>query len=101
MNQEINNKKKKILISLFRFPYPATDGTRYKILDNVVEGLHKDFDLEFFVTTTEKIKLEDLEYFEKKYGKVHLFAESKSAFLWNAFCAIFSKFPIQAKVFIF
>ena len=99
MNPE--NKKKKILISLFRFPYPATDGTRYKILDNVIEGLLKDFDLEFFVATTEKIKPADFDFFEKKYGKVHLFTGSKFLFMQNAFSAIFSKFPIQSKVFIF
>ena len=94
-------KRKKILISLFRFPYPPSDGTRNKILKNIIEGLATDFDLEFFIVSTEKIDLKDIEFFEKKYGKIHLFKHSKFEMILKAFWALFLKLPIQARVYIY
>ncbi len=94
-------KRKKILISLFRFPYPASDGTRNKILKSVIEGLATDFDLEFFIVSTEKIEPKNVEYFKNKYGKIHLFKHSKFEMVLRAFCALFSKLPIQARVYIY
>jgi glycosyltransferase involved in cell wall biosynthesis len=97
----MESKRKKILISLFRFPYPPTDGTKRRILENVIEGLIKDFDLEFFVISHERISSENINFFEEKYGKVHLFTHSKFSMLWNACMVLFSQLPIQARIFIY
>lgn len=93
--------KPKILIALFRLPYPATDGTRYKILNNVALGLVHDFDVEFFIMNIKKYDRADVEYLEKNFGKVHLFHHSKLSYVLNSFPAFFSGLPLQAQAFRF
>ncbi len=93
--------KQKILLALFRMPYPATDGTRYKILNNVAGGLLKDFDVEFFVVSIKPVAREDVEYLERNFGKVHLFCHSKFAYGMSAIPAFFSGLPLQAEAFRF
>jgi glycosyltransferase involved in cell wall biosynthesis len=97
----METRRKKILISLFRFPYPPSDGTKRRIVENVIEGLIKEFDLEFLVISHEQVSLEDVKYFEERYGKVHLFTHSKFSMLWNASTVLFSQLPIQARIFIY
>ncbi len=93
--------KPKILIALFRLPYPTTDGTRYKILNNIAVGLNKDFDIEFFVVSIDTVRPEDIAHIEQYFGKVHLFHHSKTSFLINAIPAIFNGLPMQARAFHF
>jgi glycosyltransferase involved in cell wall biosynthesis len=93
--------RKKILIALFRLPYPATDGTRYKILYNLAEGLKKDFDIEFFVVNIKSYRQEDINYLEQNFGKVHVFHHSKIAYGLNAIPALFNGLPLQAQAFRF
>jgi glycosyltransferase involved in cell wall biosynthesis len=97
----METKRKKFLISLFRFPYPASDGTKRRIVENVIQGLIKEFDLEFFVISHEQVSMENVKSFEERYGKVHLFTHSKFSMLWNATTVLFSKLPVQAKIFIY
>lgn len=94
-------KKPKILIALFRFPYPSIDGTRYKILNNVIEGLHQDFDVEFFITTIDSYVREQIDYLEKNFGKVHVFQHSLTSFLMNAVPVLWKWIPFQAQSFHF
>ncbi len=94
-------QKPKLLISLFRMPYPAIDGTRYKILDNVIEGLAKDFSLEFFIVTIDAVTADQVEYLEKNFGKVHLFKYSLIEFGMSAIPALWSGLPFQAESFHF
>jgi glycosyltransferase involved in cell wall biosynthesis len=91
----------KILIALFRLPYPATDGTRYKILYNLAEGLKQQYDIEFFVVNIKKYNAADVEYLEKHFGKVHLFHHSKIAYGLNAIPAFLNGLPLQAQAFHF
>ncbi len=91
----------KILIALFRLPYPATDGTRYKILYNLTEGLKQQYDVEFFVVNIKKYNLSDVEYLEQHFGKVHLFHHSKIAYGLNAIPAFLNGLPLQAQAFHF
>lgn len=93
--------KRKILIALFRLPYPATDGTRFKILHNLVSGLMKEYDVEFFVINIKSYQPSDIEYLEHHYGKVHVFHKSKLAYLFNAFPALINGLPLQAQAFHF
>ena len=93
--------KRKILIALFRLPYPATDGTRFKILHNLVSGLKKEFEVEFFVVNIKSYTQSDIEYLEQNYGKVHVFHKSKLAYLFNAFPALSNGLPLQAQAFHF
>lgn len=93
--------KRKILIALFRLPYPATDGTRFKILHNLVSGLKKEFDVEFFVVNIKSYTQADVEHLEQNYGKVHVFHRSKLAYLFNAFPALLNGLPLQAQAFHF
>ncbi len=94
-------KRDKILIALWRFPYPAIDGTRYKILHNIVESLYHDFDIEFFIVSVEPVEKEHIEYLEKNFGKVHLFKYSKIRFLKNMLFGFFSKLPMQVCGYFF
>lgn len=91
----------KLLIALFRLPYPATDGTRYKILYNVAEGLKSQYDIEFFVVNIKPFHPDDVTYLETHFGKVHLFHHSKIAYLLNAFPALSTGLPLQAQAFHF
>jgi polysaccharide biosynthesis protein PslH len=91
----MSNKRPKILIALFRLPYPAIDGTRYKILNNVIEGLAPEFDLEFLIATIDDFKNEDVHYLENKFGTVHLFKRPKIQFIIGALQHLFSHKPLQ------
>lgn len=93
--------QKKILIALFRLPYPATDGTRFKILHNLIEGLSEDYDLEFFVVNISRYHPENIAYLEKNYGKVHFFDHSKIEFLINDIPALWTGLPHQSQAFHF
>jgi len=88
-------KKDKILIALFRLPYPLTDGTRFKVFDNVIQGLTNVYDLEFLITTYDAVSAEDIDYIERYYGKVHLFRKSKVGFFRDALRALYSSIPFQ------
>ncbi len=90
-----NNNKKKILLSLWRMPYPAIDGTRYKILNNIVKPLSELYDVEFLILSTEPVTAEQVEYMESHFGKVHLFQRSKIKFLLNFFKGFFTVLPMQ------
>lgn len=93
--------KPKILIALFRLPYPATDGTRYKILHNLVSGLKKDFEVEFFVVHIKGYSQSDIEYIEREFGKVHLFYHSKIAYGLNGLRSFVTGLPMQTQAFHF
>lgn len=97
----MEKNKKKILIFLTRMPYPPVDGTRFKILKNVLEGLKPDFGLEFCIITDDKVKRSQVEYLEKNFGPVHLFLHGREMFYWNALKSIFSTLPIQAGYYHF
>ncbi len=93
--------KNKILIFLTRVPYPPVDGTRFKVFNNVIQGLSLDFDLEFLIVTDDRVKGSQIEYLEANFGKVHLFLHAKWRFYWNAFKSIFSALPIQSGYYYF
>lgn len=96
-SSEMYMKRPKILIALFRFPYPVTDGTRYKTLDNVIEGLSSEFDLEFLITPIDSYTQEQITYLEEHYGTVHVFGSSKWSFSLRALRSIFSGLPLQVE----
>lgn len=85
-------KLPKILIALWRFPYPTIDGTRYKILNNIVMPLAGKYEIEFLIVSIEPVTTEQVEYIEKNFGKVHLFRRSKISFLTNFFVGFFKGF---------
>lgn len=93
-------KKDKILLLLTRFPYPTTDGTRYKILENVARGLQKDFDIEFFIVTQESWTQEQIEYLEKNFGRVHVFSISWATLFFRMMLALCSRLPLQTYAFV-
>lgn len=93
--------KAKILIFLTRFPYPAIDGTRHKILDDVIAGLATTFELTFLVVTDEPVSQEQTNYLESNYGKVILFTYPKWRVRLNALLGLLSKYPLQANYYYF
>ena len=94
-------ENKKILIFLSRFPYPAKDGTRFRILNNVIGGLDKKFKLEFLIVTDENYNSEQIEYLEKNFGRVFIFKKSKIACLFNTFKALLSFDSLQSQYYYF
>lgn len=90
-----------ILIALFRLPYPVTDGSRYRIFNNLVSGLKKDYDIECFVVQIKQYKQSDIDYIERHFGKVHLFYHSKIAYALNGLRALVTGLPMQAQAFHF
>jgi len=93
------NKKTKVLIVLARFPYPVVDGTRAKIINNLIKGINPLFEVEYLVISLNKIKKEEIEYFEENYGKVNFFYLSKFDFLINAILGFVNKLPLQVNGF--
>jgi len=94
-------ENKKILIFLTRIPYPPKDGTRFRILNNVIGGLNLKFKLEFLVVTDEKYNSEQIEYLEKNFGKVFIFKKSKISCMINAFKALFNFNSLQGQYYYF
>lgn len=92
---------KKILMFLTRMPYPPVDGTRFKILKNVLEGLKPDFDLEFCIITDDAVEESQIKFLEKNFGSVRLFTPPRWRFYWNAFKTFFLRFPIQSGYYYF
>ncbi|MCL4399800.1 glycosyltransferase family 4 protein [Patescibacteria group bacterium] len=97
----MEKNKKKILIFLTRVPYPPVDGTRFKIFNNVIQGLKPDFDLEFCIVTDDKVVDSQIEYLENNFGKLHLFLYPRWRFYWNAIKFILSSLPMQAGYYYF
>jgi glycosyltransferase involved in cell wall biosynthesis len=91
--------KPKILLALSRFPYPDIDGTRYKILHNVSDGLKAEFDIEYFIVTFNKVSEEQVRHVEKEFGKVHLFRISFVSFLFHSLASFFTGLPFQTSGF--
>ncbi len=93
--------KKKVLMFLTRVPYPPVDGTRFKIFNNVIQGLKPAFDLEFCIVTDDRVKDEQIKYLEDNFGPVHLFTFPKWRFYWNAPKMFCSPLPLQAGYYYF
>jgi glycosyltransferase involved in cell wall biosynthesis len=70
-------------------------------LDNVISGLARDFELEFFIVTIDNVTLDQIEYLEKNFGKVHLFKYSLIEFGTSAIPTLWSGLPFQAESFHF
>lgn len=94
-------KRPKILLALFRMPYPITDGTRYKLLNNVASGLKELYDIEFFIVTIRPIPTEDLRYLEETYGRVHVFYHSVLSFVCNSISVLWKWIPFQSAAYYF
>lgn len=88
-------EKNKILLVLTRFPYPSIDGTRSKILHNVIEGLAQEFNLEFLIVTIDSYTQDQVDYLEQQYGSVTVFRHSKLAAKFKAGFGLFSAKPLQ------
>ncbi len=92
-------QKNKILITLARFPYPITDGTRYRILENLCAALLPLYEIEFLILSNNKIKPAVIHEFESLYGKVHFFYIPKAFFTFKAFHGLIFGEPLQVAGF--
>lgn len=95
----MNKAKKRVLIFLTRIPYPPVDGTRSKILNNVVKGLAGDFDLEFLIVTDEVPTEPQIRFLEQNFGRVFVFMFKRWRFAFRALRYLFSSFPLQVGYF--
>src|SRR6266480_2088257 len=86
---------KRILVFLTRIPYPPVDGTRSKVLNNVVKGLATHFALDFLIVTDEAVKDSQVEFLEENYGHVLVFPFRSWHFAFRAPRYVFSSFPMQ------
>ena len=92
-------RKPKILITLANFPYPAIDGTKFKILSNISLPLKHFYDLEYLIISLRKIPENDLRDFEMQYGKAHIFYKNKFSFLVASLRSFINLFPFQVNGF--
>ena len=92
-------EKERILLFLTRIPYPPIDGTRAKILNNVVEGLTSKFDLDFLIVTDEAPQKDQIHFMEENFGRVFVFPFKRWSFILRAFAYLFSHLPIQVGYF--
>ncbi len=91
--------KQKILFVLFRSPYPATDGTRQRIL-NEIQALSSDFEVSLLLITDEKISTQNKEFLNGIInGNVYIFSSSKINCYIRSFLGIFSLYPLQSNYF--
>lgn len=94
-------ENKKILIFLTRLPYPPADGTRKRILENVIINFSQKYNLEFLIITDENYKLDQIQFLENNFGKVYIFKKPKVFYFLNALLALFLKAPLQVRYFYF
>lgn len=91
--------KDSILLVLTRPPYPAVDGTRERIL-NEIEDLTKDFDVSIFIIGNENLSAEQEAKLRSLGVKsVTNYRISKIFSYANAAISLFSKKPLQAAYF--
>ncbi|MCL4405396.1 MAG: glycosyltransferase family 4 protein [Patescibacteria group bacterium] len=95
------NSKKKILVLLTRLPYPPVDGTRFKILNNIIQGLEPEFDLEFCIVTDDNVKESQTSYLRNNFGRLYLFRYAKWKFYLRALVSVFSNKPMQTGYYYF
>lgn len=90
---------KKILIIVNKCPYPAIDGTKYKILNNIADGVYQDFLVDFLIITHEKVSQDQIDYLENRFNKVMVFRISKPLLVFRMFLGLFTKLPLQVFAF--
>jgi glycosyltransferase involved in cell wall biosynthesis len=91
----MGTEKERILLFLTRIPYPPIDGTRSKILNNVVKGLATQFELDFLIVTSEIPKQDQIRFMEENFGRVFIFSFKRWRFILRALGYLFSSLPIQ------
>lgn len=89
----------KILLVLTRSPYPATDGTRERILGEI-KNLKNDFQINLLIISDEKIDSETKKYLENIIkGEVFIFKISKFRSYFYSLIALFGSRPLQTIYF--
>lgn len=84
---------------LTRNPYPATDGTRFKILHNIIYPLSQVCDIDFLLVTNESYTESELHVL-KKIGNVYCVRFSKIQFIRHAlYYGLFRGKPLQVGAF--
>jgi len=99
MRPQACNQKERILLFLTRIPYPPIDGTRSKILNNVVKGLAPQFELDFLIVTDELPKQDHICFMEEHFGRVFIFSFKRWRFIVKAISSLFSSLPMQAEYY--
>lgn len=91
----MGNEKERILLFLTRIPYPPVDGTRSKILNNVVKGLATKFELDFLIVTDEVPKQDQIRFMEDNFGRVFIFSFKRWRLILRTLGYLLSSLPIQ------
>lgn len=99
MVSRMDSEKKRILIFLTRIPYPPIDGTRSKILNNVIKGLTKHFGLDFLIVSDESVTDSQVKFLEDNFGRVYVFSFKRWRFSFRALRYLLSSFPLQVGYF--
>ncbi len=89
----------KVLVLLSRIPYPHTDGTRFKVYNNILGGLSELYDVELLIVTNDRLTKEAEEALSKVSNKFHYFYLPLTVRIKNIFRAIFSSLPFQARLY--
>ena len=92
--------RNKILFVVTRPPYPATDGTRERIL-NELKSLSADFLIDLLIIGTEDMNQENRKYLAKiTGGNIFTFKISKIKASLRSLAKIFSNKPLQSAYFL-
>ena len=91
--------KKKILFLLTRMPYPAKDGTRAKILYNVLDAVKDRYECTVVIVSDEKPDAGSVAYLEEHYGKIRYFYTPQWRRALSGLLHWFCGYPLQTSYF--
>ena len=95
----MEKNKKKILIVLTRFPYPETDGTRKRIMEDLIKGIYEEFSVDLLVVGRDVMGVDDKREIEKFCDNVFVFKTTFFSLLCRIFKSVYSSRPLQVEMY--
>ena len=95
----MEKNKQKILIVLTRFPYPETDGTRKRIMEDLIKGVYKEFSLDLLVVGRDVLNVDSKKELEKFCDNIFIFKTSIFDLLGKMIKSIYSNNPLQVEMY--
>lgn len=90
---------KKILFLFTRPPYPANDGTKIKILSNILDAVRGTYDCTIAIISDVPPDADAVAYLQKNYGKVKYFYQSRLRRAWAGAWGWLCGYPLQTGFF--
>lgn len=95
----MEKNKKKILIVLTRLPYPETDGTRKRIMEDLIKGVYEEFSLDLLVVGRDVLSVDSKKELEKYCDNIFIFRTSIFGLFSRMVKSVYSNRPLQVEMY--